>query len=177
MYTSENYPYTFSTFSSFSPCALTLSIPGLTKMHNLTSVTPRPVRFRAWLWNGTEYTLLLNTFQVLNKSTNYKLRLENFNGNASSAGIDQEACIDNFNRNTNQEFSTYDRDNDANGADHCSQDFGGAGYWYKSCTSISPNVEYCPTSSCGSNVKNIKVKCLKGDSYSMKRFQIDVLVM
>ena len=89
-------------------CAHThlLPISGLAKMHSLTSVKARPVRFRAGLWNGTEYTFQFDTFQVLDKSTNYKLRLDHFNKSASSTGIDQETCKNNFMRNANKEFST-----------------------------------------------------------------------
>ena len=153
------------------------SISGLSKMHILTSAKARPVRFRAWLWNGIEYTFQFDAFQVLDSSTNYKLRLDNFNVSASSAVTNQQMCIDQFTVNSNQKFSTKDRDNDVDDSRHCAQFFGGAGYWYERCTSVSPNVEYCPSSSCGSNVENIKIECLKEISYSMKKFQIDVFVM
>ena len=82
------------------------------EMHNLTSVTPRPVRFRAWLWNGTEYTFQFDTFQVLDKSTDYTLKLDNFNGTGSSAGSFQRSCKLNLMYNANTKFTTIDRDND-----------------------------------------------------------------
>ena len=145
-------------------------------MHNLTSVKARPVRFRAWTWEGAEYTIQFDTFQVLDSSTNYKLRLESLNASATSPGIDQQKCRDNFTTNANQEFTTIDRDNDSRNFGNCAERFGGAGYWYKRCTLVSPNVEYCPSSSCGNSEQNMKLRCLTGNSYSMKMFQIDVFV-
>ena len=149
---------------------------GLSKMHDLTSAKARPIRFRAWLWNETEYTFQFDSFQVLNKSTNYTLKLDNFNSSASSAVANQDECKSNFLMNANQEFSTFERDNDLYINKHCAQMFGGAGYWYDDCTRVSPNVEYCASSNCGTKFKNIKLKCLMGDLYSVKKFQIDVFI-
>ena len=78
--------------------------------------------------------------------------------------------------NTNKQFTTIDRDNDKDGTLNCAQKFSGGGYWYQKCTPVSPNAEYCPSSSCGSNEQNLKVGCLMGTAYSMKKFQIDVFI-
>ena len=172
----EHHLYTLNSESNSSLLSRSSSISGLAKMHNLTSVKARPVRFKAGLWNGTEYTLQLDTFQVLDSSTNFTLKLDNFNASVSSAGIDQQLCKNNFKFNKNQKFSTKERDNDLISTQNCAEKLGGGGFWYNKCTHVSPNSEYCPSSSCGSYKKLIKLKCLMGDSYSMKKFQIDVLV-
>ena len=146
----EHHLYTLNSESNSSLLSRSSSISGLAKMHNLTSTKARPVRFKAWLWDGTDYTIQFDTFQVLDKSKNYKLKLDNFNASASSDGIDQQICKKSFMLNDNHEFSTFDRDNDSSDDRHCAQLFGGAGNWYHECTSVSPNVEYCASSSCGS---------------------------
>ena len=143
-------------------------------MHQLTGHKAREVRFRAWLWNGTEYQIHFDSFRVENRSTNYTLRLGGYNSSAS-IGV-PASCKTDFLKNNNQPFTTKDRDNDRNSVKNCAQKFGGAGWWYRYCTKVSPNVEYCPSESCGSNAENINVACLMSDAYSMKRFQVDVKV-
>ena len=142
-------------------------------MHELTAHKARPVRFRAWLWDGTEYRFQFQSFQVESKRTSYTLRLADYNKSASSSASAQ--CEGPILSNSGQKFSTIDRNNNNHGR-HCAQEFGGAGWWYEKCTNVSPNVEYCPSESCGSNFKNIKVHCLKTAAYSMKRFQIDLFI-
>ena len=142
-------------------------------MHELTVDKARPVRFRAWLWNGTEYRIQFQSFRVEDRSTSYTLRLGGYNSSANSA-VPAE-CEDHFLFNNDQKFSTIDRDNDRD-ARHCARLFTGGGWWYRYCTRVSPNVKYCLSESCGLNYKNIKVKCLMGSSYSMRRFQIDLLI-
>ena len=140
-------------------------------MHELTGARARGVRFRAWLWNGTEYEIHFDSFRVENRSTKYTLRLGGYNSSAS-IGV-PASCKNNFLYNNNQQFTTKDRDNDKY-VKNCAELFGGAGWWYSACTYVSPNVKYCASKSCGSNTENIKVQCLKGLSYSMKKFQIDL---
>ena len=142
-------------------------------MHELTRVKARGVRFRAWLWNGTEYQIHFQSFRVENSSTSYTLRLGGFNSYAS--GTVPDKCESQFLSNSDRKFSTIDRDNNDQ-ARNCAKQFTGAGWWYNKCTFVSPNVKYCPSDKCGSNSKNIKVDCLMGAAYSMKRFQIDLFM-
>ena len=76
---------------------------------------------------------------------------------------------------TVQPANEIDRDNDKFSG-HCAQLFGRVGYWYRHCTDVSPNAEYCPSSSCSGRYGDMKVVCLKGHTYAMKKFQIDVFV-
>ena len=142
-------------------------------MHELTADKSRPIRFRAWFWNNTEYRFQFQSFQVENKSSSYTLRLGGYNSSASSAV--PASCKSRFLYNTDQKFSTIDRDYN-NHTRHCARQFTGGGWWYRYCTHLSPNAKYCPSESCGSNTENIKVRCLMGNSYSMKRFQMDLLI-
>ena len=150
-----------------------MCVSGLSKMHELTADKARPVRFRAWLWNDTEYQFQFQSFRVENKSTNYTLRLGDYNSSASSSA--PYNCESGFLYNKDQKFSTVDRDNDID-PKNCAQTFSGAGWWYNRCTGVSPNVKYCPAVTCGLNFENIKVGCLMGPSYSMKKFQIDLFI-
>ena len=143
-------------------------------MHELTGHQARRVRFRAWLWNGTEYRIHFDSFRVENRSTNYTLRLGGYNSSCSRRVPD--SCKNQFLWNNNKQFTTKDKDNDAMNNRNCALIFGGAGWWYSSCTGVSPNVKYCTSESCGPNYQNIKVKCLMGETYSMKRFQIDLFI-
>ena len=143
-------------------------------MHQLTRDEARGVRFRAWLWNGTEYQIHFDFFRVENRSTNYTLRLGGYNSSAS-IGV-PASCEGNFLTNNNRQFTTKDRDNDGHASNNCAKIIAGAGWWYKKCTNVSPNAKYCPSESCGKNHGNMKVACLMGAAYSMKKFQIDVLV-
>ena len=151
-----------------------IGVSGLAKIHELTRAKARRVRFRAWLWNGTEYRIHFNSFRVESRSTKYTLRLGGYNirANRGVPGL----CKYQFLWNSNQQFTTRDEDNDARASGNCALSFGGAGWWYNFCTAVSPNVKYCPSESCGPNVNNIKVRCLMGDSYSMKRFQIELFI-
>ena len=150
-----------------------MHVLGLSKMHKLTAHKARPVRFRAWLWNNTEYQIHFQSFRVENSSTSYTLRLEGFNRNASSTVPDK--CGSQFLNFNDLKFSTVDRENDISSSRNCAVVFGGAGWWYNSCTGVSPNVKYCSSESCGTKQENIIVACLMGHAYSMKRFQIDLL--
>ena len=143
-------------------------------MHELTRAKARRVRFRAWLWNGTEYQIHFDLFRVENRSTNYTLKLGGYNSNAS-IGV-PSSCEENFLYNNGKQFRTKDRDKDAKVSGNCIQKFGGAGWWYATCTKVAPNVKFCPSKNCGRNRENIKVRCLMGDTYSMKRFQIDIFI-
>ena len=142
-------------------------------MHELTVGKACPVRFRAWLWNDTEYQIQFQSFRVENRSTNYTLRLGGYNSSASSSV--PASCEGQLLLNNDRKFSTIDRDNNSDER-HCAREFTGAGWWYYSCTFVSPNVEYCSSESCGSNHTNIKVYCLMRSNYSMKRFQIDLFI-
>jgi len=69
-------------------------------------------------WYYAEYS----TFTVQPESTNYKLQVSGYSGNAA----------DLLRRQNGMMFSTYDRDNDEHESYHCAEGFGG-GYWFMRC--------------------------------------------
>ena len=132
-----------------------------------------PVRFIATMWNGTVHYIQYDNFQVANSSLKYKLKIQNYN--VSQSTMSKIECNRKFLYHNGMPFSTFDQDNDFAGDRNCAKQFSG-GWWHRSCNYVSANGPYCNSSSCGSNVENMRVTCIVGNSYSMKKFEIQIYV-
>lgn len=95
---------------------------GLDRLHNLTASTPHELHIQLEDFeNETRYAGYSN-FMVGNLTELYNLKsLGNYTGNAGNALV----------YNLNQNFSTYDMDNDFDD-ENCAEGFHGA-WWYKAC--------------------------------------------
>jgi len=72
--------------------------------------------------NGSWYYAEYSTFIVQPESSNYRLEVSGYSGNAG----------DSFSHYNGQMFSTFDRDNDQVPSANCAVQYGG-GFWYKRC--------------------------------------------
>ncbi|XP_059169200.1 ficolin-1-like [Physella acuta] len=73
------------------------------------------------VYNATYYVKYSN-FQLLNEFQGYRLNVSGYSGNAGDSLTEHNA----------QMFTTYDRDNDAQGTVNCAETYLGA-WWYKAC--------------------------------------------
>ena len=92
-------------------------------MHNVSQEQCQ-VRFDLKLTDGTWHYANYSSFSVGNSSTNYKLTIGGYSGDA---GYDAMA------RSNGQRFSTYDADHDTYSG-NCANNYGG-GFWYGACGS------------------------------------------
>jgi len=78
-------------------------------------------------WYYAEYS----TFIVQPESTNYRLNVSGYSGNAGDA----------LRSHNGRMFTTFDRDSDRSSEDNCAVRVGG-GFWYKSCCQCCVNSYY-----------------------------------
>ncbi|XP_063426149.1 angiopoietin-related protein 7-like [Mytilus trossulus] len=90
-------------------------------------------------WNGEKAYALFKTFKVGDQSTNYKLTISGYSGNAG----------DSMTYHSNMPFSTYDRDNDKDSINCAAHDTLKGAWWYNACWSSSLNGKYSKTISKG----------------------------
>ena len=103
---------------------------GLTYLHRLTT-SDRQLRVDLEDFeNNTRYAVY-NTFQVMDSSTNYTLRVEGYSGDAGNG----------LGHHNGRQFSTRDRENDNNRGRNCAQLFKG-GWWYGYCHDSNLNGLY-----------------------------------
>ena len=96
---------------------------GLEFIHRLTNESDSELRVDLEDWNGATAYAKYSLFQVMDSSTNYRLQVRGYTGNAGDSLT---------HHSRSGPFSTYDRDNDASGDHNCAADFKGA-WWYESC--------------------------------------------
>ena len=84
-----------------------------------------------------------NTFEITNERTKYVLKINGFSGNVT----DRPKGMD---HNNNSKFTTFDSDNDGDGAANCAVTNGGyGGWWYNFCSNVFLNGRYKLTKSIG----------------------------
>ncbi|KAK3778026.1 hypothetical protein RRG08_046682, partial [Elysia crispata] len=100
-------------------------------IYNLTDTHPYELRidFRV---NGQEMFAEYSTFRIEDESDKYRLRLGSYSGTIGEMTTSQGLSYHN-----NQQFTTFDRDNDAYG-ENCAVLNHGA-WWYKSCVNSNLN--------------------------------------
>ncbi|PAA87967.1 hypothetical protein BOX15_Mlig010465g1 [Macrostomum lignano] len=91
------------------------------------------LRIELKLFNGTELFGEFNEFRVGNSSTNYRMTYSEM---ATTAGFSNMG-FDPLIKHQGMQFSTLDRDNDANEYS-CSNNWGRGGWWFSSCYDFYP---------------------------------------
>ena len=81
-------------------------------------------------FNDIEAFAHYNSFAIASEMDNFMLTISGYTGNAG----------DSLSYHNGQQFTTYDRDNDADGT-NCAERFGGA-WWYKTCHNSNLNGRY-----------------------------------
>ncbi|KAK3777353.1 hypothetical protein RRG08_012018 [Elysia crispata] len=100
-------------------------------IYNLTDTYPYELRidFRV---NGQEMFAEYSTFRIEDESDKYRLRLGSYSGTIG------EKSDYGLSYSNNQQFSTFDRDNDVYSGVNCAVSYHGA-WWYKSCHNSNLN--------------------------------------
>ena len=138
-------------------------------LHYLTNSRAYKLRFDLEDWDGNTAYAEYSSFVVNSEADNYRLLLGDYSGNASSGA--SEDLSDGFLFHNNQQFSTYDRDNDGNSDGHCTGNYRPDynGFWDGDCLRVSPTNSYCPSSNCNNYIRHMRWDAWKGESYSLKR--------
>ena len=126
---------------------------GNDRIHNLTkSSTNNVILFDIVDATGTKYQPAFTDFRVEDENTGYTLRV----GAYFDLGLgDFSAIQSNFRYHTNMKFSTMDVDNDDANNRACSNGFGNAGWWFKSCQHTNLNGRFGADQSGGITWKKI----------------------
>ena len=110
---------------------------GLNAMHCLTSKGNWELRIDFTMTNGTKSFMHYNHFRVGPVTDNYRLSISGFTGITPTDAFPAHT--------TEQQFTTYDRDNDQS-YDNCAASRHGStapgGWWYRSCFHINLNYNY-----------------------------------
>ena len=100
---------------------------GLKKIHTLTKENDVELRIDMTTNANFRFHWTYQTFRVAGASDKYRLTI---GGGVGSTGTDAMAV------HNNQQFSTFDNDNDATYGTNCAQDYQG-GWWYNQCFETS----------------------------------------
>ena len=104
---------------------------GLDNIHFITNIYPgTKLRVELGDWEGNSYYAEYSQFVVGDSSTNYKLTVSGYSGNAG----------DQLTHHSGQMFTTYDQDHESwNG--NCASSYRG-GWWYRDCHRVNLNGAY-----------------------------------
>ena len=115
---------------------------GLRTLYYLTWGGPWEMRIDFTFSNGTNSYLQYRIFEVYGPTTNYRLRIYGFLGNTLTDPFMSHPLKD-------QEFSTYDRDNDKWSSGSCALESHGSrapgGWWYNKCGHVNLNQNHGET--------------------------------
>ena len=105
---------------------------GLDKISRLTS-EPKELYIGLEAFFSSSTFSRYDKFSVGNEASGYRLTVDGFD-QSSTAG-------DSMTFHSNQQFSTYDRDQDSHASTHCAETFKG-GWWYNNCHKTNLNGRY-----------------------------------
>uniref|UniRef100_A0A1I8GLA5 Fibrinogen C-terminal domain-containing protein n=1 Tax=Macrostomum lignano TaxID=282301 RepID=A0A1I8GLA5_9PLAT len=111
---------------------------GLENIHNVTATSQRNLRVEALTFDGGFYAFEFLDFTVGDSSTNYRMNYSSF------MRVNSTINCDFLSHHRGQQFSTFDRDNEA-APYSCSTNYGSGGFWWSSCLRINPNGVYSTT--------------------------------
>ena len=112
-------------------------------------------------WEGEHAYAKYNHFYVAPESDNYRLNISGYSGNAGGDSFGP--------RQSSQQFSTADRDNDAWSDGNCAAQYGGhGGFWWRDCGDFTPNARYSRTSSVRRNYWGLHWPQWRPVDYSLK---------
>ena len=127
---------------------------GLRNIHHLTTRDDVELRIDMVREDGgTKFSWTYQTFRVTGADDNYRLTI----GEGEGTGFDAMAI------HNNQQFTTYDRDNDNNGG-NCAFLFQG-GWWYNSCYRANLNGPHTVPSTPGVNPTYARLVWYDGTDY------------
>ena len=136
---------------------------GLDKINRLTTANGNgqrnTLRIDLGDFEGNKRYAKYTTFRVLNSSTNYRLNIGGYSGDAT----------DSLQRHNNMMFSTNDRDNDIYVQGHCANIYKG-GWWYDRCHEANLNGLYSSTT----YGEGINWRYWRGYYYSLKFTEMKV---
>ena len=105
---------------------------GLDNVYCMTDTYPgTKLRVELGDWEGNSYYAEYSQFVVGDSSTNYRMNVSGYSGNAE----------DRLTYHSGQMFSTYDQDHDSHRGSNCAVSLRG-GWWYKSCQYVNLNGKY-----------------------------------
>ena len=144
-------------------------------IHHLTNTRPYKLRFDLEDWDNNTAYAEYSSFVVTSEADEYRLLLGDYSGNASADA--SEDTYHGFLYHNNQQFTTYDQDNDdapfncVLSIDRGHRDrFGG--FWYKDCARVTPTNIYCHSSSCGDHSFHIRFKSWRRSLVSLKKLKM-----
>ena len=107
---------------------------GLDNIYCMTNTVPgTKLRVELGDWEGNSYYAEYSQFVVGDSSTNYRMNVSGYNGNAGNQ----------LRHHSGQMFTTYDQDHDRHGVRNCAvRNIGG--WWYKACHTTNLNGAYLP---------------------------------
>ena len=118
-------------------------------LHHLTNSRAYKLRFDLEDWNGNTAYAEYSSFVIEPESDNYRLRLGDYSGTASSDQTVDES--NGFLYHHDNQFSTRDR----SVSQSCVVNNAMAGFWYGYCSTVTPTGAYCPTDTCPAGVNGI----------------------
>uniref|UniRef100_A0A1I8IHA7 Fibrinogen C-terminal domain-containing protein n=1 Tax=Macrostomum lignano TaxID=282301 RepID=A0A1I8IHA7_9PLAT len=117
---------------------------GLENIHNMTATSSRNLRVEAQTFAGEFYAFTYLGFSVGDSSTNYRMNCGSFLSSNSTISCDF------LFHHRGQQFSTFDRDNDA-ASYSCSTKYGSGGFWWGRWMRFNPNSVYSTTLTTGAS--------------------------
>ena len=142
-------------------------------LHYLTNTRSYKLRFDLEDWDGITAYAEYSSFVVTSETDKYRLLLGDYSGTTSTSSSDD--ATDGFLYHNNQQFTTYDQDNDAS-TGNCVTAFGApyyGGFWYKHCSRIRPTNAHCNAASCtSSQYEHMTWNAWRGDTYSLKTIKM-----
>ena len=140
----------------------------------MTNTRSYKLRFDLEDWDGNTAYAEYSSFRVTSAVDKYRLLLGDYSGNASVNASDDTSS--GFLYHNNQQFTTYDQDNDAYAAENCIYAasfpyFGG--FWYNDCSTVRPTNTYCGSAACGDNAfAYLYWKAWRGTTYSLMKLSM-----
>ena len=99
---------------------------GLEQMHKLTVSGLYGVQIDIKMNDESVKTVKYDSFAVMGESDNYRLYISGFKPGTSG-------LQDRLNYHNNRQFTTKDKDNDANSHVNCATNYGNTGWWFGAC--------------------------------------------
>ncbi|XP_035663836.1 microfibril-associated glycoprotein 4-like [Branchiostoma floridae] len=138
---------------------------GNENIHLLTNQKNYSLRIDLCDWQGESRYAEYSTFRVSGESDGYRLHISGYSGNAGDAMAHHDGMM----------FSTVDRDNDASSSQHCSQNYGQAGWWFGCYSHANLNGRYL--GDCGDFCtawKGVVWNRWRGHIYSLKSVSMKI---
>ena len=138
-------------------------------LHYLTNTRSYKLRVDLEDWDGITAYAEGSSFRVTSEVDKYRLLLGEYSGTAHASSSDEAG--DGFLYHNNQQFTTYDQDNDPH-TGNCVTGSTWGGFWYNACAAVRPTNTYCGAASCASYYEHMIWKVWRGSNYSLKAIKM-----